>query len=121
MDINSNPESPNACLELEYIHGYSCMEIRDNVRYIKQGNIVYCSASVSIALNQGLNTQSHLLEHTKEIACLTMHPNMIYAATGDLATIPMICVWDTVTMKCLARIMGRRIIERKFIYFTLIK
>jgi microtubule-associated protein-like 6 len=35
-----------------------------------------------------------------------MHPNMIYAATGDIGEVPKICIWDTVTTECLARISG---------------
>ena len=99
-------ESPDANLELEYIHGYRIIDTRNNLRYNKEGDIVYHAASVGIVLNQGLNTQKHFFEHLTEIVCLAMHPNMIYAATGDVSPTPKICIWDTITMECLARITG---------------
>jgi len=104
QDLDS--ESPDANLELEYIHGYRCEDTRNNLRYNKEGDIIYHTASVGIVLNQGLNTQRHFLEHTSEIVCLAMHPNMIYVATGDVGETPKICIWDSTTMECLARISG---------------
>ncbi len=108
-DLQERPgdaESPEANLELEYIHGYRCGDTRNNLRYNKAGDIVFHAASVGVVLNQGLNTQRHFFEHRNEIVCLAMHPNMIYAATGDIGSVPHICIWDTTTMECLARISG---------------
>lgn len=82
------------------------MDTRNNLRYNKEGDIIYHAASVGIVLNQGLNTQRHFFEHTSEIVCLALHPNMIYVATGDVGLVPHICIWDTMTMECLARISG---------------
>lgn len=102
----ADAEPPNANLQLEYVHGYRSMDTRNNLRYNKEGDIVYHTASVGVVLNQGLNTQRHFFEHTADVVCLAMHPNMIHVATGDVAAVPKICVWDSVTAECLARITG---------------
>ncbi len=91
---------------LEYIHGCRCDDTRNNIRYNKAGEVVYHAAAVGVVLDQEKNTQRHFFEHTSEIVSLAMHPNMLYAATGDVGHFPLICVWDTVTMECLARISG---------------
>eukprot|EP01022_Parablepharisma_sp_SALTPOND_P009431 TRINITY_DN1391_c0_g1_i1.p1 TRINITY_DN1391_c0_g1~~TRINITY_DN1391_c0_g1_i1.p1 ORF type:complete len:2151 (-),score=139.11 TRINITY_DN1391_c0_g1_i1:21-6473(-) len=102
----NDAEAPDANLTLDYVYGYRCDDTRNNVRYNKGGEIVYHSASIGIVLNQDTNTQKHFFEHTTEIVSLSVHPNMLYIATGDVGHFPLICVWDTTTMECLARISG---------------
>ena len=58
-DYNSdsvrNREKPDAELELEYIHGYRCADVRSNLRYTETGKIVFHAAGVGILLDQQEN------------------------------------------------------------------
>ena len=47
---------PKAALELDYVHGYRAKDMRNNVRYLKDGSIVYNAAALGIVLDQNSNT-----------------------------------------------------------------
>jgi len=102
----NDAEPPESNLTLDYVYGYRCEDTRNNVRYNKGGEIVYHSATVGVVLKQSDNSQRHFFEHNTEIVSLAVHPNMLYIATGDIGQFPLICVWDTKSMECLARISG---------------
>lgn len=99
-------EAPDASLELEYIHGYRCEDARNNLRYTRTGDIVYHTAAVGVVLDPVENKQKHILEHIDDIICLAIHPGLQVVATGEIGPNPLICVWDSGTMECLARISG---------------
>ena len=98
--------APEATLELEYVYGYRCEDARNNLRYSKNGNVVFHTAAVGVVLNPVNNTQTHFFEHTDDILCLAIHPDMQTIATGEIGPNPLICVWDSATCECLARIVG---------------
>jgi microtubule-associated protein-like 6 len=47
---------PLAGLELEYIYGYRCHDVRNNLRYTEEGKIVYHAAGAGVVLDQTNNT-----------------------------------------------------------------
>jgi len=99
-------EEPDASLELEFIYGYRCEDVRNNIRYTRKGNIVYHTASIGVVLNVTKTKQKHFKEHGAVISCLAIHPELVYAATSEISLEPFICIWDTSTLECLARISG---------------
>lgn len=42
---------PDATLELEYVFGYRCHDTRNNLRFSKDGKVVYHTAAVGIVLD----------------------------------------------------------------------
>ena len=44
-------ERPDASIELDYIYGYRCHDARSNLKYTKEGKIVYHAAGVGIVLD----------------------------------------------------------------------
>ena len=102
----NDAEPPESNLKLDYVYGYRCYDTRNNLRYNKNDDIVYHTAAVGVVLNAASNTQQHFFEHTTEIISLAVHPNLIYFATGDVGHFPLISVWDSTTLECLARISG---------------
>lgn len=102
----NDAEPPESNLKLDYVYGYRCYDTRNNLRYNKNDDIVYHTAAVGVVLNAENNTQQHFFEHTSEIVSLAIHPNLIYFATGDIGHFPLISVWDSTTLECLARISG---------------
>lgn len=85
-------DPPDANLELEYIHGYRCHDVRNNVRYTSSGEIVYHTAAVGIVLNSGVNAQKHFLCHTDDIIAFDVNSRGTLAATGEIGRTPLLCV-----------------------------
>ena len=52
----NNNKPPDAQLELEYIHGYRVKDCRNNLRYLKDGSIVYNAAAVGVVIKKKTNT-----------------------------------------------------------------
>ena len=48
LDVDKQKKPPMAKLELEYCHGYRAKDCRNNLRYLKNGRIVYHAAGVGI-------------------------------------------------------------------------
>lgn len=46
---DSNP--PAACLEIDYVHGYRCFDTRNNIKFSKEGDLIYHTAAIGIVLN----------------------------------------------------------------------
>ena len=44
-------QAPDASIELDYIYGYRCHDVRNNLRYTIEGKIVYHAAGVGIVLD----------------------------------------------------------------------
>lgn len=96
----------NSQLELEYIYGYRCKDVRNNLRYTEEGKIVFHAAGAGIVMNQNLNKQKFMLEHDDDIISLATSYNGRLCATGQAGEVPLICIWNTSTMECLAQIKG---------------
>ena len=50
----SNP--PSASLEIDYVHGYRCFDTRNNIKYTKEGDLIYHTAAIGILYNTKDNT-----------------------------------------------------------------
>ena len=48
-------KAPGANLELEYCYGYRAKDCRNNLRYLKDGKIVYHAAALGIVLDPKTN------------------------------------------------------------------
>jgi len=48
--------APDASIQLEYVYGYRCHDVRNNLRYTADDKIVYHSAGVGIVLDTYKNT-----------------------------------------------------------------
>lgn len=108
-DVVAKKESQddlNYHLELDYIYGYRCRDTRNNLRYTEDGKIVFSAAGVGIVMDQKNNTQRFMIEHDDDIISLTTNFNGRLCATGQVGEVPLICIWDTATMECLAQIKG---------------
>jgi hypothetical protein len=53
--LNFN-KKPNARIEIDYVYGYRVKDCRNNLRYLKSGEIVYNAAALGIVLDVNKNT-----------------------------------------------------------------
>lgn len=44
------------------------------------------------------------MEHTDDITSFAIHPDLKHCATGEIGPKPLITIWNTQTMECVARI-----------------
>ena len=92
-------EAPDATLDLDYVHGYRCHDMRNNLRYTADGKLAYCCAGVGVIMDQKTNTQKHFMGHTDDIHSIALHPNGKSIATGQIGPKPRLCIWNTATME----------------------
>lgn len=97
-------ESPEANLDLEYVHGYRCHDARNNLKYSPDNQAVYHTAAVGVILNQKDNTQKFFIEHTDDITCLDVYGNLV--ATGQIGAKPLVCIWDCTSRQAKAVFQG---------------
>jgi HELP motif len=80
---------PKRTLELEFVHGYEGRNITSsNLHYNKHGQMVYHVAAVGIVHSSKSHEQRFFLGHNDDILCLTLHPDGVLAASGQVGTLP---------------------------------
>ncbi|CAG9326453.1 unnamed protein product [Blepharisma stoltei] len=99
-------DPPDANLELEYVYGYRSHDVRNNIKYTANGDVLYHTAAIGVALNTSANTQNHFIAHTDDIISFDISPDGTLAATGEIGKSPLLCVWNTETMECLKTFKG---------------
>ena len=98
---------PEAELDLEYVFGYRSHDVRNNLRYTKDGRLVYHAAGVGIVMDQRKNVQEHFIGHSDDIHCLALDHTGSLAATGEIGPKPLLAVWNCLTMKQVASISSK--------------
>ena len=114
-----NPSAPNVDYCLNYVYGYRCADTRQNVFFNDKGQVIFMTAAVGVQLDPSSNTQkffgggpvgpSHKAhdgaarQHSDDIMCLALSPDLRTAATGQVGSRPAIFAWDTTTMETKSR------------------
>ncbi|XP_077467311.1 echinoderm microtubule-associated protein-like 2 isoform X1 [Stigmatopora argus] len=110
---------PNRKLKLEWVYGYRGRDCRSNLYLLPTGEIVYFNASVVVLYNTDEQQQRHYLGHDDDVKCLSVHPDMVTIATGQVAgntrdgklLPPHVRVWDSVSLNTL-HVLGMGSFER---------
>lgn len=58
-DPLNQSKKPPVMLQLEYVYGYRAKDCRNNLKYLKQGNIVFHAAALGIVMDPAANTQKY--------------------------------------------------------------
>uniref|UniRef100_T1J5S7 HELP domain-containing protein n=1 Tax=Strigamia maritima TaxID=126957 RepID=T1J5S7_STRMM len=104
FSLNKVNSLPTERLKLDWIYGYRGRDCRNNLYLLPTGEIVYFIAAVVVLYNVEDQMQRHYLGHTDDVKCLTLHPNKLLVATGQIAghdrrdNRPHIRVWDSVSL-----------------------
>ena len=85
---------PDASLVLEWVHGFSAQQARNNLRYTQDGTIVYFAAALGVVYDRKTHTQRFYHGHTDDIVSMAIHPDLDLVATGQIGKNPGIHVWD---------------------------
>ncbi|XP_048579805.1 77 kDa echinoderm microtubule-associated protein [Nematostella vectensis] len=110
-------QPPSEALCLEWVYGYRGRDCRDNLMYLKTGELVYNMAAVVVIYDEQQRTQRHYLGHNDDVKCIAVHPNQQYVASGQVAGHdkkegrPHVRVWDSSTLDTL-QVLGIGHFER---------
>ncbi|KAL1448094.1 hypothetical protein WDU94_012292 [Cyamophila willieti] len=108
---------PQNKLKLDWVYGYRGKDCRSNLYLLPTGEIVYFVAAVAVLYNVEEQTQRHYVGHTDDIKCLSIHPNKLLIATGQVAGHdpkegkPHIRIWNSVSLQTVS-IIGMGELER---------
>ncbi|KAF3847354.1 hypothetical protein F7725_020382 [Dissostichus mawsoni] len=122
---------PDRKLKLQWLHpscsltkswtryGYRGRDCRSNLYLLPTGEIVYFNASVVVLYNTEEQQQRHYLGHNDDVKCLSVHPDMVTIATGQVAgnskdgklLAPHVRVWDSVSLNTL-HVIGMGVFDR---------
>ncbi|XP_034557784.1 echinoderm microtubule-associated protein-like 2 [Notolabrus celidotus] len=110
---------PDRKLKLQWVYGYRGRDCRSNLYLLPTGEIVYFNASVVVLYNTEEQQQRHYLGHNDDVKCLSVHPDMVTIATGQVAgnskdgklLAPHVRVWDSVSLNTL-HVLGMGVFDR---------
>ncbi|KAK0137169.1 Echinoderm microtubule-associated protein-like 1 [Merluccius polli] len=113
------PSSPGLSLTPPPSYGYRGRDCRSNLYLLPTGEIVYFNASVVVLYNTEEQQQRHYLGHDDDVKCLSVHPDMVTIATGQVAgnskdgkvLHPHVRVWDSVSLNTL-HVLGAGVFDR---------
>ncbi|XP_038141876.1 echinoderm microtubule-associated protein-like 2 isoform X2 [Cyprinodon tularosa] len=110
---------PDKKLKLQWVYGYRGRDCRSNLYLLPTGEIVYFNASVVVLYNTEEQQQRHYLGHNNDVKCLSVHPDMVTIATGQVAgnskdgklLAPHVRIWDSVSLNTL-HVIGMGVFDR---------
>uniref|UniRef100_A0A8C5GQB0 Echinoderm microtubule-associated protein-like 2 n=1 Tax=Gouania willdenowi TaxID=441366 RepID=A0A8C5GQB0_GOUWI len=117
--IDQKVALPERKLKLQWVYGYRGRDCRSNLYLLPTGEIVYFNASVVVLYNTEEQQQRHYLGHNDDVKCLSVHPDMVTIATGQVAgnskdgklLAPHVRVWDSVSLNTL-HVIGMGVFDR---------
>uniref|UniRef100_A0A8C9ZBL1 EMAP like 3 n=1 Tax=Sander lucioperca TaxID=283035 RepID=A0A8C9ZBL1_SANLU len=105
-------EPPSERLELDWVYGYRGRDCRANLYFLPTGEAVYFIACVVVLYHINNRTQRHYQKHTDCVRCLTLHPDKVRMASGQMSGVdkdgkplqPCVHIWDSITLVTLQQI-----------------
>lgn len=78
-------DPPQVGVTLSWAHGFRSWDVRGNLRYDKQGHIVYTTAGLGIVHDTKAKKQHFFNVHGNDIVAMAIHPDLDIIATGQMA------------------------------------
>lgn len=111
---DADTSKPDAALELEYVHGYRCRGVYNNIGYLASGEVVYPAAAVAVMQRADSKEQRHFQAHTDDIVALSVSLSSTLVATGGKARIgpkgrgvkPRAFVWRAIDGSVVSEMQG---------------
>ena len=100
--IRTSP--PDLSFQLQYVYGYKCQDMRNNVRYTSQGDIIYPCSTVGVVMKRGSKEQRFFQRHNDSITAFACSNDGAIVATGQMGHESSIYVWDTKSCQTLSTI-----------------
>ena len=101
---------PSSTFHLDWVHGFRCKDVRNNLRYNSSGKILFHAGSVSVVMDKVSNTQKINSSHSNDVVSMDVFipkdHSCTYVATGEVGVNPRIVIWDGDTAETLSIIRG---------------
>ena len=95
-------DPPNCHLELDYIHGFRCQDMRNNLKYSPStGKLLFHAGKVAGIMSLANGNQKHFVRHQAAISAMVVTAKGHLAATGEISSVPVIYVWNTESLDVL--------------------
>ena len=78
-------KAPDNNLTLKWAHGFRSFDTRGNLRYAKDGSVVFTTAGVGVVQNIQGTSQEFFNLHHEDIVAMAIHPGKDIVATGQMA------------------------------------
>lgn len=98
--------APKCQLRLEWVYGYRGHQVRSNLFYNNSNEVIYFVAGVGIVHNHVEHKQRFFLGHDDDIISLTLHPDKVQVATGQVGKSPQILVWNSNNLQTTSILKG---------------
>jgi len=86
VETKTSGAKPDVNLKLKWAHGFRSFDTTDNLRYTKDGNVVFTTAGLGVVYDKRTKTQSFYNEHAEDIVAMALHPDGDIVATGQMAS-----------------------------------
>ncbi|KAH8097209.1 hypothetical protein JL720_91 [Aureococcus anophagefferens] len=94
-------------LELEWVHGYRCHDVRGHVHYAWESrDVMFPAAQLVVLMNHQDRTQRYFREHVADVVGMAVHPTVDVVATGEARALPSVLVWSSTTLECKCALHG---------------
>lgn len=93
--------APDITMRLDYVYGYRCQDMRNNIRYTEKDSIVYPAATIGVVMDRMSKAQKYFHGHSQQISSFAVSRCGKYVASGEIGHKPRISVWSAVTTKAL--------------------
>lgn len=95
----TNPPSqqvvpPSLTLKLEYVHGYHCQDMRNNLRYTSTDAIAFPCATIGVVMDRLTKAQNFFFGHHQSISSFVCNREGSLIATGEIGYKPQVFIWD---------------------------
>jgi WD40 repeat protein len=106
-NIPTNNSIPDASLELDWVYGYRCYDVRNNLRYVETGEIVYPCAAVVVLFDPKTRSQNFLQGHDDDVVSLDISKDRTKIVTGETGRHPCLMVWHAKSRKLMTTLRSR--------------
>ncbi|CAH1249365.1 EML1 [Branchiostoma lanceolatum] len=84
VDLSRESKPPREQLQLEWVYGYRGRDCRANLYQLASGEVVYFIAAIVVIYDPTRHTQRHYLGHNDDIKCISVHPDRVLVASGQV-------------------------------------
>ena len=75
-----------ATMELNWAHGFRSFDTRNNLKFNKDGNVIFTTAGVGVVQDLSHSTQLFFNKHRDDIVAMAYHAGKNIVATGQMAS-----------------------------------
>lgn len=101
---------PEIEVQVAWVHALRGWDLLRSMHALASGEVAYVAAGLVVLHDfkgEGqAPTQRHFTGHNADVTALAVHPDLRVLASGESGDLAMVLVWDTTTLKVVAKLCG---------------